>query len=292
MKVITLISGGDTGGAKTHVHTLLQGLNKHIQADMVCFTDGPFTQEARQLGIKTDVLDGNLLKTLKSLRELILREGYDVIHCHGARGNLMGALLKRSTGLPVVTTVHSDPKLDYMGRPLAALTFGTLNAWALRRIPYHIGVSNAMGDLLISRGFDPQQMFAIYNGIDFTPRVPKLTRREFLDSLGLHWPDDVVIAGIAARLNPVKDMSTLLRGFALAYQKQPKLRLIIAGDGEEGPMLKQLARELGVADAVCFAGWLSDTDSFYHALDINTLTSLSETFSYSITEGASFDLPT
>ena len=292
MKVITLISGGDTGGAKTHVHTLLQGLNKHIQADMVCFTDGPFTQEARQLGIKTNVLDGNLLKTLKSLRELILREGYDVIHCHGARGNLMGALLKRSTGLPVVTTVHSDPKLDYMGRPLAALTFGTLNAWALRRIPYHIGVSNAMGDLLISRGFDPQQMFAIYNGIDFTPRVPKLTRREFLDSLGLHWPDDVVIAGIAARLNPVKDMSTLLRGFALAYQKQPKLRLIIAGDGEEGPMLKQLARELGVADAVCFAGWLSDTDSFYHALDINTLTSLSETFSYAITEGARFALPT
>ena len=49
MKVIHLISGGDTGGAKTHIHTLLQGLNRHIQADMVCFTDGPFTQEARIL---------------------------------------------------------------------------------------------------------------------------------------------------------------------------------------------------------------------------------------------------
>ena len=39
-----------------------------------------------------------------------------MIHCHGARANLMGALL-RSTGLPVVTTVHSDYRLDYMGRP-------------------------------------------------------------------------------------------------------------------------------------------------------------------------------
>ena len=268
MKVIHLISGGDTGGAKTHVHSLLQGLGRHIQADMVCFTDGPFTQEARDLGIHVDVMASrDPLAALKPLREKIAREGYDIIHCHGARGNLMGALLRRSTGLPVVTTVHSDPKLDYMGRPLSALTYGTLNAWALRRIPYHIGVSDAMSELLISRGFDPQQMFAIYNGIDFTPRTPRLDRRGFLDSLGLDWPDDVVIAGIAARLNPVKDMGTLLRGFAAAHAQQPKLRLIIAGEGPDEAMLRQLAGELGVSDQVCFAGWLSDTDSFYNALD-------------------------
>ena len=292
MKVIHLISGGDTGGAKTHVHTLLQGLNRHIQADLVCFTDGPFVQEARALGIRTEVLSGNPLKALKALRAKIRQEGCDVIHCHGARGNLMGALLKRSTGLPVVTTVHSDPKLDYMGRPLSALLYGNLNAWALRRIPYRIGVSDAMADLLIDRGFDPQQMFAIYNGIDFTPHTPGLTRREFLDSLGLDWPDSAVIAGIAARLNPVKDMGTLLRGFALAHESQPQLRLIIAGDGPDEAMLKELAGRLGVASEVCFAGWLTDTDSFYNALDINTLTSLSETFSYAITEGARFALPT
>ena len=293
MKVIHLISGGDTGGAKTHVHSLLQGLNQHLQADMVCFTDGPFTQEARELGIHVDVIaTRNPLAALKPLREKIAREGYDIIHCHGARGNLMGALLKKSTGLPVVTTVHSDPKLDYMGRPLSALTYGNLNAWALRRIPYHIGVSDAMGDLLIRRGFDPQQMFAIYNGLDYTPRTPKLSRREFLSQLGLDWPEDAVIVGIAARLNPVKDMSTLLRGFAAAHREQPQLRLIIAGEGAEEAMLRQLAAELGVAEKVCFAGWLTDTDSFYNALDINTLTSLSETFSYALTEGARFALPT
>ena len=50
MKVLHLISGGDTGGAKTHVHTLLAGLTPRIQVKMVCFTEGPFTQEARALG--------------------------------------------------------------------------------------------------------------------------------------------------------------------------------------------------------------------------------------------------
>ena len=282
MKVIHLISGGDTGGAKTHIHTLLQGLNRHIQADMVCFTDGPFTQEARELGIHTDVLTGILPNLLKALRDKIRQGGYDIIHCHGSRGNLMGALLKRSTGLPLVSTVHSDPKIDYMGRPLAALTFGTLNSWALRRIPSHIGVSQPMVDLLIDRGYDPQAVFDIPNGLDFSNPTSKLTRREYLSSLGLDWPDDSVIAGIAARLNPVKDMGTLLRGFALAHQEQPKLRLIIAGEGEEGPALRRLAQELGVEDVVCFAGWVEDTDSFYHALDINTLTSLSEGFPFAL----------
>ena len=36
-----------------------------------------------------------------------------------------------------------------MGRPFARLTFGTINALALRQLDYRIGVSDAMVDLLI-----------------------------------------------------------------------------------------------------------------------------------------------
>ena len=173
MKVITLISGGDSGGAKTHVHSLLQNLSRTIEVTMVCFLEGPFAQEARELGIPTVVLSGrNLLRTYRTLKRMIREGGYQLIHCHGARGNMMGALLRRSTGLPVVTTVHSDYRLDYLGRPLSRLTYGTINTIALRRLDYRIGVSDAMTDLLIKRGFDPDRLFTIYNGIDFTPRTP------------------------------------------------------------------------------------------------------------------------
>lgn len=293
MKVIHLISGGDTGGAKTHVHSLLKGLSEHIQVDMICFVDGPFSQEARDLGISTEVISHrNPFHTLKELKERVISRGYDLIHCHGSRGNMMGALLSRATGLPVVTTVHSDYRLDYMGRPISRITYGTINSIALRRIPYHIGVSDATVDMLIRRGFDPQQLFAIYNGLDFSTPAPSLSRREFLASLGLDWPEDSVIAGIAARLNPVKDIATLIRGFALAHEQSPQLKLLIAGDGQEEAALKNLAAQLGVGDSVCFAGWVEDTDSFYNSLDINTLTSLSETFPYALTEGARYALPT
>ena len=293
MKVIHLISGGDSGGAKTHVHSLLQNLTRTIDVTMVCFMEGPFAQEARELGIRTVVLPGrNLLRTYRTLKRMIREEGYEIIHCHGARGNMMGALLRRATGLPVVTTVHSDYRLDYLGRPFSRLSYGTINTIALRLLDYRIGVSDAMTDLLISRGFDPDRLFTIYNGLDFTPRTPALGREEYFRSVGLEADGDSVVVGIAARLNPVKDIATLVRGFAIAHQTCPKLRLLIAGDGEQMDMLKKLSAELGVERQVCFAGWITDTDSFYHAIDINTLTSLSETFPYSLTEGARAALPT
>ncbi|HJB13644.1 MAG TPA: polysaccharide pyruvyl transferase CsaB [Candidatus Oscillibacter excrementigallinarum] len=294
MKVIHLISGGDSGGAKTHVLSLLQNLNKTITAQLVCFRDGPFAEEARQMGIPTMVCGGNnVFRTRRKLVAYIREGGYEIIHCHGSRANMIGAMLRKPTGLPVVTTVHSDYRLDYMGRPFSHLTFGTINALALRKLDYRIGVSDAMVDLLISRGFPPDRFYAIYNGIDFTPPPPQGDRLAYLRSLGANVDRDSVVVGIAARLNPVKDMSTLIRGFAAGYAQCPRLRLVIAGEGPEKDKLAALARELGVQEQVCFAGWISGgMDPFYAALDINALTSLSETFPYALTDGTRFHLAT
>lgn len=294
MKVIHLISGGDSGGAKTHVFSLLLGLNQSIQADLVCFADGAFAQEAKQLGLRVHVLSSrNIPAVLKKLAHRIKSEGYDIIHCHGSRGNLMGAMLGRICRLPVVTTVHSDPELDYMGRFFARQTFGRLNRWALHRIPYHIGVSDSMTDLLIDRGIIKENFFSIYNGIRFDPVPQSEDRLEYLRELGVQADADSVIVGIAARLNPVKDISTLIRGFAAAYRQCPRLKLVIAGDGEDREMLERLAKDLGVAEQVSFVGWITGSmDRFYNALDINTLTSLSETFPYALTDGTRFHLAT
>ena len=94
MKVIHLISGGDVGGAKTHVHTLLAGLTKTEQVRLCCFVQGPFSQEAAALGIPTTVLSGGIRSSLKSLQTMIREEGFEIVHCHGSKANLIGSLLK------------------------------------------------------------------------------------------------------------------------------------------------------------------------------------------------------
>lgn len=292
MKVIHLISGGDSGGAKTHVLSLLTELNKSITADLVCFLSGPFSQEAQALGIPLTVFDGSFADSVHRVREMVKNGDYDLIHCHGSRANLIGSIIRRSCGLPVISTVHSDYRLDYMGRPGAAMTYGRVNAWALHRLDYRVCVSDEMRRTLINRGFRPNRLFAIYNGIDFSRSPAKTDRAAYFADIGCPFPTDAVIAGIAARLDPVKDVGTLIRGFARAADQCPGLRLMIAGDGMEMETLKALAGTLGVAEKVFFAGWVKDMPRFYGALDINTLTSLSETFPYAITEGARAHLPT
>ncbi len=292
LKILTLISGGDKGGAKTAVLSLLHEVVKSAEVLMVCFMESEFTRDAREMGINTLVIESGVVKALAEIRRIIESEKIDIIHSHGSRGNFMAWLLKRHTELPLVSTVHSDYRLDYMGRPLAGLVYGTLNRLALRRMDYLIGVSDSMTELLISRGIQPDRLYTIYNGIDLEAESTPLCREEFFKRHGIEAEEGCVYVGIAARFDPVKDLSTLIRGFALAAGKQPKLRLLIAGQGQEEAALKALAAELGVSDKIAFLGWIDDTDSFYNALDINTLTSLSETFPYALTEGVRFRLAT
>jgi glycosyltransferase involved in cell wall biosynthesis len=169
-----------------------------------------------------------------------------------------------------MTTVHSDPRLDYMGMPLKQYTFGLINAIALRNMDFYVAVADRMQQNLIERGFDPWRIFTIYNGLDFSgarkePRPPK-------------GEDEDIIVGIAARLTPIKDIGTVIRAFNIAFRKNPRLKLLIAGTGEDEKELKALARELEISHRVEFVGWVDDIKGFFSKVDINVLASLSETF--------------
>ena len=286
MKIMHLISGGDVGGAKTHVISLLEELSKRNQVELVCFVEGPFAQEAREKGIPTRVLKKRSLPRMaKKLKRYINNQKFDILHCHGAKANVVSVLMGK-VDCPVLTTIHSDPRLDYMGRPVANFTIGLMNRVALRLRDGWVAVSDAMKERMTGRGYDAGRMEVIYNGVSFPKKIEHKPRQEYLRSLGLDWDANCVIYGIAARIDPVKDMTTLVKAFAETVKAAPHARLLIAGIGDQEQEIKTLAAELCPDGTVHFAGWVSDMNSFYHTLDVNMLTSISETFSYAITEGA------
>ncbi|MDP4108409.1 MAG: polysaccharide pyruvyl transferase CsaB [Bacillota bacterium] len=286
MKIIHIAGGGDTGGAKTHILTLLKELSKDNEVLLVSFRAGQFAEAAEGEGIKTAVIDKRLVfasfaALLKTIREF----SPDVIHCHGAKANMMGALAKLFYDAPVISTVHSDYRLDYMHSRIKQYTFGTVNAISLRLLDYYAAVASRTADMLIKRGFDPERIFTIYNGIDFSKPKAEVDKKAYLAEKGLQAGDGDVIVSVAARLNPVKDLGTLLRAVKIASDKNPHIKLMIAGEGEDKNMLVSLSNKLGIEDRVCFAGWVPDVDTFFAASDVTIITSLSETFPYSITEG-------
>ncbi len=287
LRVMHVMGGGDVGGAKTHIMNMVTGLSRRNEVMLLSFRAGPFADEARERGIDVRVIERhNPFRAARAMRDLVDEFRPDIIHCHGGRANLMGAMVRRSRQVPIVTTVHSDYKLDYLGNPFKQHTFGAANAVALRFLDFYQPVADRMARTLIERGFDPERIVKIYNGMDFKRPEDEFDRAAYLrDTYGVEVEAGDVLCGIAARLTAVKDIATTVRGFAAALEEAPQLRLFIAGDGEDEEMLRRLCAQLGVAERVTFCGWVSPVGPFFRAMDINLLSSVSETFPYSILEG-------
>ena len=62
---------------------------------------------------------------------------------------------------------------------------------------------------------------------------------------------------IARNLEPIYDIATAIRSFAILHATRPTARLSIAGSGPERAMLGKLVEELGLSAAVVFRGALS-----------------------------------
>ncbi len=282
MKIIHLISGGDVGGAKTHVLTLLSELKKEAEVKLVCFCEGQFAEDARNLGIDTLVFSSTF-RSMAKLRKLLLK--YDVIHCHGTKANVIISCLKPFLKAPVVTTIHSDYRYDYMGRPLKQLTFGNANALALHAIDWYIPVSSILRDVMIETNYPPQRMLSVKNSVDFNAVEPPADRAEFFAKYNFPVSDDDVVVGFAGRLTPIKDLPTMLRAVAIARKSCKNLKLFLAGEGEDMQKLKSLASELEISDAVCFGGWLQNAREMFSCVDISAMSSKNEGFPYAILEG-------
>lgn len=293
MKVLHLISGGDTGGAKTHLISLVKGLDKIIDAKVVCFIKDTFYEDVKKAGIDIEVYQQKKrydMSVINRLAKLIEEEKYDIIHCHGARANFIAMFLKGKISRPLITTIHSDYKLDFKDNFYKRLVFTTLNTLALKKMDYYIAISHTFKGMLESRGFKGEDIFVAYNGIDLEEKIHYVTREEFLDRYGIEAGDKKIV-GIVGRLDGVKDHDTFIKAAKYLSEKREDLIFLIAGSGHEENRLRLLAKELGLDKKLYFLGFVKDPYSFFNAIDVNTLTSISESFPYVILEGARMKKP-
>ena len=286
MKIFHVAGGGDRGGAKTHILALCSRLKERFDLRLISLRSGDFPESAQQVGIETTTFFSWFVPyDYYRLIKLVKQEKPDIVHCHGAKANVAGLLVKLFCRTTVISTVHSDYQLDYMNNALKRWTIGLLNGGALRFIDYYVTVSELFKNMLITRGFDPHKCMSIYNGLDFEEKAAPFDKTEWLRRSGIDYQEGDVVLGILARLTPVKDIPTLLRAFARARENNPRLKLLIGGDGEDTAKLKALAKQLGLGSSVSFMGWVTDVSHFFAACDIDVLCSISESFPYSILEG-------
>jgi glycosyltransferase involved in cell wall biosynthesis len=166
------------------------------------------------------------------------------------------------------------------------------------RIAFHMSGAVLTNSAQVARsvqereGIAAERIWTVSNFVDESAFVP-LSREEraaVRASWGVRDAGEVVI-GCVARLAPVKDHATLLRAFALLRRRNPAVRLVLIGGGDEHAGLVSLAKELGVTDAVRFVGELRNGGNHHRALDISVLCSVSEGFPNTLVEAMAAGVP-
>lgn len=98
---------------------------------------------------------------------------------------------------------------------------------------------------------------------------------------------------VTRNLDPLYDIPTALRAFAIVQQRRLGARLTIAGEGPEREMLSALAQELGVAPHVRFTGGLKNAAiaELYRSADVFVNSSLHDNMPISILEALASSVP-
>jgi glycosyltransferase involved in cell wall biosynthesis len=91
-----------------------------------------------------------------------------------------------------------------------------------------------------------------------------------------------------SRLETLKNVDSVLRGFALFLAKHPSSRLHVVGEGSQRGRLDELARQLGIAASIRFHDYLAEAKlrEVYAACDVFALLPLDEPFGMVFPEAA------
>jgi len=129
---------------------------------------------------------------------------------------------------------------------------------------------------LVSQGVDPQRIFIAHHAVDndsYSLPVASRERSEFRARFQIE--EDARIVLYLGRLESIKGISFLLKAFASL--RESKVILLLVGQGSEAESLAALAKSLGIADRVRFAGYIppENTTTLYSLSYVLVLPSIS-----------------
>ena len=287
-RVLQVVLSLNPGGTERLVVELARRLQDRAPA-MVCCLDnaGAWARELEPHGIEVVALErGSGFRPMLGRRvaDLARRHDATVIHAHHYSPFVYSCLSRVwRPGSRVVFTEHgrlSDTPPSAKRR---------LANRILARFPSRVfAVSEDLKRHLEGEGFAPDALEVIYNGIEVGP-VPDAALREAVrQALGIDAGTFVV--GTIARLDPVKDLGTLIDAAATLRGVLP-IAVVIVGDGPERRSLEAEAKRLGIERDVRFLGHREDARRWLAGCDAYVNCSISEGVSLTILEAMAAALP-
>ena len=278
-------------GAEVLVRETIARLGTRIVPTVFCLDRvGSIGEELQSQGVEVVCFDrkpGWDFSVSWRLAKEIRKRGIQVLHAHQYSPFFYTALAKVLVWPwpKLILTEHGRHYPDVVSSPRRVINRLFLDPLA-DEVNACIGFSaRALGRI---DGFRGNRIRVIDNGID-VENYGFGTQHEARFAVGL--PQNRRHIVHVARHHPVKDQTTLLKGFASVEAQLPDVDLVMVGDGPLRAELEELARSLGVADRVKFLGIRKDVAMVLRACDLFALTSVSEAASLTLLEAMASGLP-
>ena len=282
-KICCFCERWESGGIESFLHNVLVRMDlTGMEVDIVAsqIKDSVFSQDLRERGVRFRELSGSQQKIWENHRlfEKLLRERqYNVLHLNIFQGmSLYYAHLARQAGVPTRIAHSHNTDLRKSRIRQAKLLLHRLysaryaaDATALWACSQNAAEFMFPARLMAERGFT-----FIPNGIEterfrYDPAARKAVRQE----LGIA---NQFVIGTIGRLCYQKNQSFLLDVFAEAVRLRPESRLLLVGEGEDLPLLKEKARRLRIENRVIFYGTTPCPERLLWAMDAFAFPSLFE----------------
>jgi glycosyltransferase involved in cell wall biosynthesis len=255
----------------------------------------------RELSPRRDVV------ALWQLAALFRRERPHLVHTHTSKAGILGRIAARWARVPVVIhTPHGHVFHSYGGRLRSAL-FIAMERICAPLADRLVALTDAERQEHLDVGIGRAGQWAtIHSGVEFSLFDScRLWRRTVRAELGI--PEDAVVMGTVGRLVPVKGQAYLLEALARLARREPRLHLLLVGEGPLRPDLIVQAGALGLAvrehgitgvtqpvphaPVVHFLGLRRDVPRCLAAMDLFALPSLNEGMGRVLVEAMAMELP-
>lgn len=224
------------------------------------------------------------LVTLGRIAAGLRRHPADLVHTYFFWSIVYGRALKAAGRIRCLVENREDE----------GFSWGRMEYAMLRRsqaLPDRvICVSEAVRQVALrGEGLDPGRVVVVPNGVPLAVPAPERARAA-REELG--YSDRDLVVGMVSNLNrAIKGVPYFLDAVPLIASAVPEARFVIFGTGRDEPSLRAAATERGLDRVLQFAGFRTDIERFYPALDVSVLTSLSEGLSIAVLESMNHGVP-
>lgn len=294
LRVAQVMGIMNCGGVEAVVMNYYRALDKsNVQFDFFVDRTSSFPQreEIERLGGRVYLVPpySRIFSYLGALTRAFRQNQYRIVHAHINTMSVFPLFAAWLAGVPVrICHNHSTANWSeglktlakYLLRPFArvfATDFFSCGEFAGR---WMYG----------SRRFDSGKVHVMPNAIDtghfaFDQAARTAQRAE----LGI--AEDTLVIGHVGRFTFAKNHTFLINMFFALHERHPNSVLLLIGEGELEPEIRQKAREMFPDDAVKFLGVRQDVNQLYSVMDVFCLPSFYEGFSLVLLEAQVNGLP-